>query len=205
MASAEELESVTLVTLLEWPTDWKANWIPGSRPFHFAHRSPDQKQSWSPRGPGWAMPIGASSNRCVNCRLDCGQPHDPALAPFYHSAEAAILCDLMDCSPPGSSVHGISQARVLEWVDTPSSRKSSWPRDGTRASCVSCIAGGLLYLWTTGGSPVSPLTRPNCRPSNRSMTQLQPGFTSTLAAVSLSMDPAGENQEKALPKPVCRD
>ena len=39
------------------------------------------------------------------------------------------LWDLMDCSPPGSSVHGILQARVLEWVAIPSSRGSSWPRD----------------------------------------------------------------------------
>ena len=34
----------------------------------------------------------------------------------------------MDCSPPGSSVHGIFQARILEWVAMPSSRESSWPR-----------------------------------------------------------------------------
>ena len=38
----------------------------------------------------------------------------------------------MDCSPPGSSVHGISQARILEWVAISSSRGSSWPRDGTQ-------------------------------------------------------------------------
>ena len=37
------------------------------------------------------------------------------------------LCDPMDCSPPGSSVHGILQARILEWVDIPFSRGSPWP------------------------------------------------------------------------------
>ena len=47
----------------------------------------------------------------------------------------------MDCSLPGSSVHGISQARVLEWVAMLSSRGSSWLRDQTS---VSCIAGGFL-------------------------------------------------------------
>ena len=41
------------------------------------------------------------------------------------------LCDPMDCGPPGSSVHGILQARVLEWLAIPSSRESSWPRDRT--------------------------------------------------------------------------
>ena len=52
-----------------------------------------------------------------------------------------ILCDPMDGSSPGSSVHGILQVRTLEWITTPSSRGSSWPRDQTRGSCDSCIAG----------------------------------------------------------------
>ena len=47
------------------------------------------------------------------------------------------LCDLRDCSPPGSSVHGILQARILERVAMPSSRASSPPRDGTHVSYVS--------------------------------------------------------------------
>ena len=44
------------------------------------------------------------------------------------------LCDPMDCSPAGSSVHGISQARILEWVTISFARWSSRPRDGTRVS-----------------------------------------------------------------------
>ena len=56
------------------------------------------------------------------------------------------LCNPMDYSPPGSSIHGISQARTLEWVATSSSRGSSWPRDWTYVSCVSCIAGDYLSL-----------------------------------------------------------
>ena len=51
------------------------------------------------------------------------------------------LCDPMDCSLPGSSVHGIPQARLLEWVAVPFSRGSSQPRDQTQ---VSCIAGGFF-------------------------------------------------------------
>ena len=47
------------------------------------------------------------------------------------------LCNSMDCSPSGSSVQGILQARMLEWVAISFSRKSSQPRDQT---CVSCIA-----------------------------------------------------------------
>ena len=51
------------------------------------------------------------------------------------------LCDPTDCSLPGSSVHGILQARILEWVARPSSRGSSRPRDWTRIPCVSCVTG----------------------------------------------------------------
>ena len=46
------------------------------------------------------------------------------------------LCYPMDCSPQGSSVYGISQARILEWVAISSSRGSSWPRDRTHVSCI---------------------------------------------------------------------
>ena len=52
----------------------------------------------------------------------------------------------MDCSPPGSSVHGIFQARVLEWVAISFSRKSSRPRDWTQ---VSCIVGRRFAIWVT--------------------------------------------------------
>ena len=56
------------------------------------------------------------------------------------------LCDLVDCSPPGSSVHGILQARILEWVAMPSSRGSSQPRDQTS---VSHVASRHFTLWAT--------------------------------------------------------
>jgi len=46
------------------------------------------------------------------------------------------LCDPMDCSSTGSSVHGLFQARILEWFAMPSSRGSSWPRDRTHISCL---------------------------------------------------------------------
>ena len=54
------------------------------------------------------------------------------------------LYNPMDCSLPGSSVHGIFQARILEWVVISFSRGSSQPRDETRVSCNSCIAGRLF-------------------------------------------------------------
>ena len=56
------------------------------------------------------------------------------------------LCDPVDCSLPGSSVHGILQARMLEWVAISFSRASSRPRDRTR---VSHIGGRRFNLWAT--------------------------------------------------------
>ena len=55
------------------------------------------------------------------------------------------LCELMDCSLPGSSVHGIFQARILEWVAISSSKGSCWPKDQTHISLVSCIGRWILY------------------------------------------------------------
>ena len=53
--------------------------------------------------------------------------------------------DPLDYSPPGSSVHGTHQERILEWNAIPSSRGSSQPRDWTRVSYISCIGRGVLY------------------------------------------------------------
>ena len=57
------------------------------------------------------------------------------------------LWDPMDCSPPGSSVHGIFQARMLEWVAVSFSREASWPRDQTCVSYISCIGIGRQVLY----------------------------------------------------------
>ena len=55
------------------------------------------------------------------------------------------LCNPVDYSPPGTSVHGILQARTLEWAATPFSRGSSQPRDQTHVSYVSCISKWVFY------------------------------------------------------------
>ena len=84
-----------------------------------------------------------------------------------------LFCDPMDYSPPGSSVHGISQARILEWVAISSSRVLSWPRDWTY---ISCAAGTLFtavvissvqfssvtQLCPTLCDPILQHTRPSC-------------------------------------------
>ena len=75
------------------------------------------------------LSLGQMSKLCPVCAQSCSP-----------------LCDPMDCSPPGSSVHGIFQARILEWLAISSSRGSSWLRDWTN---ISCIGRQVLYHWAT--------------------------------------------------------
>ena len=86
----------------------------------------------------------------------------PFMAGFFHLAQCfqsfstlssllgakscPTLCNPMDGSSPGSSVPGILQVRILEWVAIPYSRGSSWPRDKI---WVSCIAGRFFTVWGT--------------------------------------------------------
>ena len=64
------------------------------------------------------------------------------------------LCHPVDCSLPGSSGHGILQARMLEWAAVPSSRGSSRPREWTHVSHVFCTAGGLFTHRATCEAPM---------------------------------------------------
>ena len=74
------------------------------------------------------------------------------------SCSVVSLCDPMDGSPPGSSVHEIFLARRLKWIATPYSRESSRPSGGTHNSCVSCIAGRFSTA-EPQGKPSAPLYR----------------------------------------------
>ena len=72
--------------------------------------------------------------------------HSPVCVCVYMCAQSCLtLCDSMDCSLPWSTVHGVLQARILEWVALPFSRGTSWPRDWTCVSYVSCIGRWVLY------------------------------------------------------------
>ena len=85
----------------------------------------DTQEKWMPisgsskiiRRKGWLFSYVFCVCMCVKPLLSC-----------------PTLCDPMDCSLPGSSVHGILQARVLEWAAMPSSWRSFWPRDQTHVS-----------------------------------------------------------------------
>ena len=70
--------------------------------------------------------------------------------PVKVTQSSPTLCDLMDCSLPGSSVHEILQARIMEWLAVPFPRRSSQPRDRTQ---VSHIAGRFFTIWPTREAP----------------------------------------------------
>ena len=71
-----------------------------------------------------------------SCVYSWSSPHPLFLASCVHAQLCHTLCDPMDCSTTGSSVRGILQARILEWVAIPVSRGPSQPRDQTQVSCI---------------------------------------------------------------------
>ena len=97
-----------------------------------------QQHSTEPTSPGTTLSSDQSSDYCVYM-------HAWVCAGVLSRFQCVRLLHPMVCSPPGSSVHGILQARTLEWVAMPSSRGSSWPRDWTCVSCTSCIGRWVLY------------------------------------------------------------
>ena len=79
--------------------------------------------------------------------------HDCCCCYCLVAKSCLILCDPMDCSLPRFSLHGVSQARILEQIAI------SFSRDWTRISCVSCIGKRILYHWVTGEALLITTTR----------------------------------------------
>ena len=83
------------------------------------------------------------------CSSICIQPEAGGSPVCLYSAVCApscpTLCDSMDCSPPSSSMHGIFQARILDWHVISYSRGHSQPRDQTHVSGISCFSRQILY------------------------------------------------------------
>ena len=76
-----------------------------------------------------------------------------------HAQPRPTLGDPVDCSPPGSSVHGILQARIPEWAAISSSRGSFWPRNRIHVSCISCIGSQVLLPLYHLGSPTEQILK----------------------------------------------
>ena len=133
------------------PTPWVPRTHPGSG-VQGQHLEPESRSA-SDRGRAGPPPQEGASTSCLGSPSvdpqDCCPAHAsrsgwvPSWAVHVHAQSRLTLCDPMNCSPPGFSVHGILQARILEWVAISFSRGSSQPRDRTQ---VSCIAGRFFTI-----------------------------------------------------------
>ena len=90
----------------------------------------------------------------------------------------SVVCDSLqphERSPPGFSVHGVLQARILEWVAMPSSRGSSPPWNQTRVSWISCVGRQILHHQRHLGSPLHCTNTPSATPTfNGCSTKILP-------------------------------
>jgi len=137
------------VALQKSTADHRPKWKP--RPRHCLLCDPE----WGTQ-PFWASVYSSKKDYSTSLivKIRAEMPHTSS---GYHSAlyftlllsllsHVWLFCYPTNCSPPGSSVHGILQARVLEWVAIFLFRASSWSRDRTRGSC---IGRRVLYRWAT--------------------------------------------------------
>ena len=106
---------------------------------HLQDRSRACKHDWYRLSPDPMAPIKASWT------LTCCK--------WVHAQSCLTPCASMDCSPPGSSVRGILQARKLEREATCLSRISSWPKAWTYVYCILGIGRRILHHWTTWEAP----------------------------------------------------
>ena len=101
--------------------------------------------------------IWASGTQCPRVALICLGSHGTSPAPV--GSVASVMSEIpQTVARQVSSVHGVLQARILEWLPMPFSRGSSWPRDQNCVSCVSCLAGGLFTHRATRDNSISCTT-----------------------------------------------
>ena len=100
------------------------------------------RMNWPGRHPLATMGVYVCVCVCVCARM--------------HAQWCLTLCDHMTCSLPGSSVHGISQTIILDWVVISFSKGSPWPRCWTHISCVFFIGRHVIYQLNHLGSPLIP-------------------------------------------------
>ena len=116
-------------------------------------------------GVGWTQTLSLQSSPCtaIDLPISCHVQgfFRLILLACWVVLSCLTLCDPMDYSPPGSSVHGISQARKLEWVAISTSKGSYRPRDRTGVSCIFCIGRQILYHCATWEAPKN-----HCSPSD---------------------------------------
>ena len=138
---------------------WRREWLPTPvfwpGEFHGLYRPCGRKESDPTERPSLVIKDSTYTVTSISCNhSSLPNPHQAPQTPVLFclglpwvlclvTQPCPSLCDHMDCIPLGSCVHGILQARTLEWVAVPFSRGSSQPRDQTQ---VSCLAGGFFTV-----------------------------------------------------------
>ena len=141
------LRASILVLIIAFSPCWPFLFSVLYRKFHFFWSCDPELGSWMQLVfylyfvSRWSHSVLLTTNIIYSLMCSCAQPLQPCLT----------LCYPMDCRLPGSSVHGILQTRILEWVAMPSSRGSYQPKDWT---CISCINKWIFYPLIQLGSPV---------------------------------------------------
>ena len=105
------------------------------------------------------------------------------------------LCDPTDCRLPSSPAHGISQARILEWVAISFSRESSRPRDQIQVTCASCIGRQIPYHCTTWEAQFLPM---DCSPPGSSVPGILQARILEWAAFPFSTGPSQPRDQTQL-------
>ena len=111
---------------------------------------------WGNWGPQWCRDLSRSPSQSGVIRIQTQHWAFTITLPWcccWVSKSCLTLLNSMDYSPPGSSVHGIPQAKILEWVAISFSRESSWPRNQTLISCTA----GIFFTTEPPGKPLQSL------------------------------------------------
>ena len=134
---------------------------------------------------GLSLPEGhdGAHRRTTDCSVWCFA----ILCVGSGTQSCLTLCTPMDCRPPGSSVHDVFQARLLEWLAIFSSRVSSWPRDQTQSPASPARSGGFFAIESCNSKVTSSL-RPFL-PTGFSKGQDTEDFSSRFTTGSQAEDP----------------
>ena len=177
-----------LYFILEKVKQWSRRTSVAARGWGWRHEQVKQRGLWGQ----WNCSMWNFNGAYISVICPNPENEHPQCVYMKVAQSCPTLCKPMNCSPPGSSVRGILQARILERVAIPVSRRSSQPRDQTQ---VSCIAGTFFTIWVIKEAPM------DCSGINRAWGVFQHayqhlGSSQILGAKERGIEKKGTNIKK---------